>query len=179
LPFTLLLPPLLALFLGPLKIGYTNYIPAGPTPLVFALLAQYHAVIPAIYHYRIGTSSPSTAGSSGVPSSAFTFSSKSTSYVLPIQLALSQLPASILPALVGWAVGYGYRHEVLPGTAWRVPGWAVGQSGRRDARRMEALRRRLEGETEGYGTGVDATDNDGSRRRSRADAHGLDGEREQ
>lgn len=146
---------------------------------MFALLAQYHAAIPALYHYRIGTSSPSAAGSSGVPSSAFSFSSKSSSYVLPIQLALSQLPASVIPALVGWAVGYGYRHEVLPGTAWRVPGWVVGQSGRRDARRMEALRRRLEGEAEGYGTGADMTDNEGSRRRWRANEQDADGEGEQ
>lgn len=166
LPFTLFLPPFLAFVLRPLTFGYVNYLPAGPTPILFALLAQYHAAIPSLYQYRLGSTSPSSS-TSAIPSSALTFTSKSTSYFFPLQLALSQFPSSILPALVGWAVGYAFRNEILPGASWRVPGWIVGQSSRRDAGRMEALRRRLEGESEGSATGIDgaATGNDVPRQR--------------
>jgi hypothetical protein len=73
-----------------------------------------------------------------------TLTSKTMSYFLPIQLALSQFPSSILPAAVGWAVGYAYRNEVLPATNWRVPAWVVGQKNK--GPNMESLRRRLEGE---------------------------------
>jgi hypothetical protein len=167
LPFTLLLPPFLAFVLRPLTFGHVNYLPAGPTPILFALLAQYHAAIPPLYQYRIGTTSPSTSSISGIPSSAISFTSKSTNYFFPLQLALSQFPSSILPALVGWAVGYAYRNEILPGVSWRAPGWLVGQSSRRDAGRMEAMRRRLEGDSEVSTTGVDSIslDNDGARHR--------------
>ncbi|KAF2400946.1 hypothetical protein EJ06DRAFT_509928 [Trichodelitschia bisporula] len=166
LPYTLLLPPLLLSLLRPLTLGHANYLPAGPTALLFALLAQYHAAIPASYQYRIGTSAaaadrtPSQQTTLPSPSQALnalrtqtiTLSSKSLSYLIPLQLALSQFPHTILPAAVGWAVGYAYRNEVLPGTTWRVPGWMVGQEAKSGhgrgggARQMEILRRRLEGE---------------------------------
>ena len=37
------------LVVRPLSWGRINYLPAGPTPIVFALLAQYHSAIPYIY----------------------------------------------------------------------------------------------------------------------------------
>lgn len=154
LPFSLLLPPLLLLVLQTLSFGRFNYLPAGPTPLLFAILAQYHAAIPPMYTYHIGTASP-TPDPPQIPSATITLTSKSTNYFLPLQLALSQFPSSILPAFVGWLIGNAYRRELLPWTSWRVPGWLVGQSGRRDARRVEALRRRLE-ETEGVASGVES-----------------------
>jgi hypothetical protein len=61
-----------------------------------------------------------------------------------VQLALSQFPSSILPAAVGWAVGYAYRNEVLPATSWRMPAWMVGQKSR--GPNLASLRRRMEGE---------------------------------
>jgi hypothetical protein len=66
------------------------------------------------------------------------------SYFIPIQLALSQFPSSILPAAVGWAVGYAYRNEAIPGTSWRIPAWVLGQKSK--GPNMETLRRRLESE---------------------------------
>lgn len=86
-------------------------------------------------------------------------------YFVPIQLALSQFPSSILPAAVGWAVGYAYRNEAIPGTSWRLPSWLVGQ--RREGPNMETLRRRMEGEDgdEGRGTGTDDTGDEGMRGR--------------
>ena len=58
--FTTILPPLfLALILRPLSFNNFNYLPAGPTPLIFAMLAQYHAAIPHIYKYRIAASAAS------------------------------------------------------------------------------------------------------------------------
>ncbi|TKA64995.1 hypothetical protein B0A49_09471 [Cryomyces minteri] len=153
LPYTTLLPPiLLACILRPLTFGRLSYLPAGPTPLVFALLAQYHAAIPHIYRYRVLASAPEPSAASTTASSpALTLTSKSLSYLLPAQLALSQLPGSILPAVVGWLVGYAYRREILPGAArWRIPGWgeaaASGSGSGVDAGQGERARRRTYGE---------------------------------
>jgi hypothetical protein len=151
LPYTLLLPPLiLLLILRPLSFGHVNYLPAGPTPLLFALLAQFHSAVPITYRYRVGvTSSPqpvanTTSQLNALLNSTVTLSSKTMSYFIPIQLALSQFPSSLLPAAVGWAVGYAYRNEAIPGAAWRIPAWVVGQKSK--GPNMETLRRRLEGE---------------------------------
>ncbi|TVY20781.1 DSC E3 ubiquitin ligase complex subunit 2 [Lachnellula arida] len=152
---TALLPPiLLSLILRPLSLNNFNYLPAGPTPLIFAILAQYHAAIPHVYKYRIAASSTPND-----PFVGLTFSDKSYVYLPALQLSLSQFPGSLLCAFVGWVVGYSWRNEVLPGavTRWRVPGWMVGLKSKKREEEFEALRRRLESE----GTSAAATGSDG------------------
>ncbi|OKL59872.1 hypothetical protein UA08_04679 [Talaromyces atroroseus] len=149
LPYTTIITPLvLALVLRPLSFGTLNYLPSGPTAIIFALLAQYHAAIPHTFKYRISTYGGSTSrrntastneGSSSSsnndntkPSLTILLSDKSTTYLVAAQLALSQFPASLLPAFVGWAVGIAWRAEILPasrstGRGWRVPAWVVGE----------------------------------------------------
>src|SRR5437868_1358565 len=100
LPYTSILPPLLLVLLRPLTFNNFNYLPAGPTALVFALLAQYHAAIPHVYKYRLSTSPPTSSTATSPPT--LLFSDKSTTYLLSVQLALSQLPGSLLVAAVGW-----------------------------------------------------------------------------
>ncbi|PMD62022.1 uncharacterized protein K444DRAFT_611233 [Hyaloscypha bicolor E] len=144
--FTTLLPPmLLALILRPLSLNNFNYIPAGCTPLIFAILAQYHAAIPHVYKYRIAASPSPPANE---PFVGLTFSDKSYVYLPAAQLALSQFPGSLLCAVAGWVVGYSWRNEVLPAAAirWRIPGWMVGIRPRKRGEDFEGLRRRLEGE---------------------------------
>jgi hypothetical protein len=160
LPYTLFLPPLLTAILKPLSFGRLNYIPAGPTPIIFAILAQYYASIPFMYQYRIGGVSSDQPSAS----SSITLSSKSMNYLLPAQLALSQFPATLLPALVGWMIGYAYRYELIPGTRWRVPGWIFGQSTQRNSTQIEGLRRRLETEATGMTTGASVGGEDVRRR---------------
>ncbi|KAF1930106.1 uncharacterized protein M421DRAFT_59265 [Didymella exigua CBS 183.55] len=162
LPYTTLLPPLLLTFvLRPLTLGYVNYLPSGPTAMLFALLANYYAAIPYTYKYRISPSTPSPSSSStatqqatSVWSRSLTVTSKATSYIAPFQLALSQFPGSLLAAAVGWAVGTAYRRDLLPGAyAWRVPGWMVGEEDG-DKGGFDNLRQRLEHEREGTSTGI-------------------------
>ncbi|KAH6666477.1 UBA domain-containing protein Ucp14 [Plectosphaerella plurivora] len=144
---TAVIPPvLLTVFLRPITRGLFNYMPAGPTPLIFAILSQYHALIPHIYSYRVATSA--AAPSSNEPFSGLTFSDKSYRYALALQLALFQWPGSVLGALVGWVVGHAWRNDLLPAmvTRWRVPGWLVGVRTQRRRDEFEGLRRRLEGE---------------------------------
>ncbi|KAI9838270.1 MAG: hypothetical protein M1819_005538 [Sarea resinae] len=142
---TLISPLLLALVIRPLTFNHINYLPAGPTTLVFALLAQYHATIPHVYKYTIATSSSQNS---------LIFSSKSPTYLLAGQLALSQLPGSAIVASVGWFIGYAWRREILPGAAkWRVPGWILRE--KRQGERFEGLRRRLEGEEAIAASGVE------------------------
>jgi hypothetical protein len=153
--FTTLLPPiLLALLLRPLSFNTFNYLPAGPTPLIFAILAQYHAVIPHVYKYRIAASATPPTNE---PFVGLTFSDKSYIYLPALQLSLSQFPGSLLCAFVGWVVGYSWRNDVLPGAAtrWRIPGWMVGVKSRKRGEDFEGLRRRLEGENTAAATGSD------------------------
>ncbi|MCJ1443648.1 MAG: hypothetical protein MMC23_004148 [Stictis urceolatum] len=172
-PLASLIPPLLlALAVRPLSFSLVNALPAGPTTLVFALLAQYQAAIPTVYKWRLVTGSGTNAGgnvgrnapgqgqadSAGIQS-VLTFSDKTTTYLLALQLALSQLPGSALAALVGYGLGVAYRNGVLPErlVEWRLPGWMIGGSGmvgRREGEGFEGLRRRLEGE--GRASGIEA-----------------------
>jgi len=169
LPYTTLLPPLLlALVIRPLSFNTINYLPSGPVSTLFAILAQYHALIPHTYRYRIGTSTTATES----PSKGITLllSNKTTTYLLALQLALSQFPYMLLPSVTGWFVGLAWRAEVLPGIGanWRVPARVVGErervSRRGEEGRFEDLRRRLEGEVAagaGAASGVSNGDESG------------------
>ncbi|KAI9038091.1 protein dscB [Aspergillus affinis] len=171
LPYTTLLPPiLLALLVRPLSLNTIGYLPSGPTASLFALLAQYHASIPHTVRYRISTST-STSDSASESSTAgksltLLLSDKSTTYLIAAQLALSQFPGMLLPAVLGWGVGMAWRMEFLPGlsagSAWRVPAWMVGEresrriprrSGRGGGGEYEDLRQRLEGEAAAAASG--------------------------
>jgi len=166
LPPTLLLPPLLTTILRPLTFGAFNHLPAGPTPLIFALLAQYHAAIPTVYKYRIVTSDAASPTSHSGEVNGLVFSDKSLTYLLAGQLALSSLPGSALAAVVGWMVGVAWRGEWGPG-AWsrlRVPGWVVGEKKAETGEGFDGLRRRLEGE--GSGSGIDGRTDGEARRRT-------------
>ncbi|RAH40286.1 protein dscB [Aspergillus brunneoviolaceus CBS 621.78] len=196
LPYTTLLPPLLLLLLRPLTLSKLNALPSGPTATLFAVLAQYHAAIPPTVRYCLSTASsnpspPASAAQQPPPTDAhppksnvtLTLSDKSTTYLVAAQLAASQFPTMLLPAVVGWGVGLAWRTEALPlffvpgGYRWRMPGWVVGQADRNRAgvrggggggeegagsggERYEELRRRLEGEvvaasgSEGAGAGA-------------------------
>ncbi|KAH8819944.1 hypothetical protein F5884DRAFT_660637 [Xylogone sp. PMI_703] len=166
--FTTFVPPLLlALIIRPLSFNKLNFLPAGPTALIFAILAQYHAIIPHVYKYRLSTSTSPLANGQ---SNGLTFSDKSYVYLPAIQLCLSQFPGSLLCAIVGWIIGYAWRNDVLPGAAtrWRVPGWVVGIKGKKRGEEFEDLRRRLEGENTNAAnaTGVDGpSPGEGGRRR--------------
>lgn len=142
---TAIIPPLMMVVLRPLTAGFFNYVPAGPTPLVFAILAQFHAMVPHMYKYRIATSE---APPTNRPFVGLTFSDKSYKYAIAIHLALLQWPGSLLGAAIGWVVGYSWREGLLPVTIvrWRVPGWMVGLSTQKRSAEFEGLRRRLEGE---------------------------------
>jgi hypothetical protein len=171
LPYTTLLPPLLLTLLRPLTFNTINYLPSGPTPTIFALLAQYYITIPHTYRYRLGTTSAPTTPANNInadsttttnpkpepPSLSLLLSDKSTTYLIAAQLALSQFPGMLLPSAVGWIVGVAWRAELLPGlspseSGFRVPAWVVGEKERRGTGGSEQrggyedLRRRLEGE---------------------------------
>ncbi|KAJ5334230.1 uncharacterized protein N7506_008013 [Penicillium brevicompactum] len=194
LPYTSLLPPLLLTILRPVSFNNLNYLPSGPTSIIFALLAQYHATIPYTFRYSVGTSSSKDAGadadandgaeghSKRTPSLTLLLSDKSTTYIVASQLALSQFPAMLLPAAVGWTVGVAWRAELLPGlssgsSGFRVPAWVVGEQERRagpsgsgERERYEDLRRRMEGEV-ATASGMEASGQ--AQRRGAGEGNGL------
>ncbi|KAH8178079.1 UBA domain-containing protein Ucp14 [Sarocladium implicatum] len=167
---TALIPPIIMIVLRPLTAGVFNYMPAGPTPIVFAVLAQFHAVVPHMYKYRIATS---PAPPANAPFSGVTLSDKSYKYAVALHLALLQWPGSLVGAIVGWAVGQSWREGLVPPRVvrWRLPRWMVGakQPQRRSAE-FENMRRRLEGEgtaAQGVASGVEgAGEGQAERRRT-------------
>lgn len=165
---TAIVPPLLlTVLLRPLSFGVFDFLPAGPTPIIFAIMAQYHAIVPHAYKYKVALS---TGPPTNEDAAGLTFSDKSTRYLMALQLALFQWPGSLLGATVGWVVGYLWRNELLPGalTQWRVPGWIVGLRGQKRSGRFEGLQRRLEGESStGTTSGAQqAVEGDSNRRRT-------------
>lgn len=187
LPYTIILPPLILYTLNLLTLRSTHFfttLPNGPTALIFALLAQYHAAIPDAYRYRVSsplasplstasrtnTNTPTNAQSNpSTPnqdedndnSIGIILSSKSLSYLPAFQLALSSLPGSLIPAITGWLIGYAWRWEMLPypvGSDWRISD-------------------RLWGFLGGTKTGARAGQGvEGLRRRMESEAVGEDGE---
>lgn len=152
--------------LRPLTAGLTNYMPSGPTPLIFAVLAQYHAIVPHMYKYRIATSSADEDG----PATGLTLSDKSYRYAIALHLSLLQWPGSLVGALAGWVLGYAWREGLLPAAfvRWRLPGWMLGLRAQGHRGEFEGLRRRLEGENTSatVATGVEQGGGQEERRRT-------------
>ncbi|RDA93808.1 hypothetical protein CP533_6387 [Ophiocordyceps camponoti-saundersi (nom. inval.)] len=133
--------PLIMAVLRPLSDLF-NYVPAGPTPIIFAVLAQFYAMVPHTYKFRVTTSSM------GDGLSGLTLTDKSFPYLIAFHLSLLQWPGSLVGAMVGWLVGHAWRGAVLPASlvTWRLPGWTVGLKVQGRSAEFEGLRRRLEGE---------------------------------
>lgn len=142
--------------LRPLAPSLFNYVPGGLTGVIFAVLAQFHAMVPHMYKYRIATSD---APPTSEPFRGLTLSDKSYQYALALHLALLQWPGSMIGAAVGWVAGYAWRGGLLPTAlvTWRLPGWMVGLKTHRSSSEFEQLRRRLEGENAASGAGAMAT----------------------
>lgn len=213
-----LTPALVALVVRPLSLGWWDYVPAGATGTVFALVALWGSEVPRLWRWEIVLSPAGggvatqdlAAAASPVRSSGtsraqqqqqppppppatstvttLTLSDKATTYLLALQLALTQFPYTILPAMVGYLIGSAWAGDFLPGhmSSWRVPRWVVGEApllggnkrrpggrgggdggvgaGGVERERYESLRRRLE-EEGGRG-------GDGDGMRQAAHAHG-------
>ncbi|KAL1887999.1 hypothetical protein Cpir12675_006350 [Ceratocystis pirilliformis] len=145
--FTAVIPPfVLAFFMKLVTGGAFNYLPAGPTPVIFSILAQYHLLVPHLYQYRV-SATQSDASMATAPLTGVTLSDKSYRYVLAMQLAMLQMPGSILSAILGWIIGYAWK-DFMPAALvkWRLPGWMVGLAHHKRGAEFEGLRRRLEGE---------------------------------
>ncbi|KAF4591549.1 UBA domain-containing protein Ucp14 [Ophiocordyceps camponoti-floridani] len=144
-----LLCPLVMVVLRPVSVDLFNYVPPGPTPVIFAVLAQFYAMVPHTYKFRVATSHDASSG--------LTLSDKSYQYLVAFHLSLLQWPGSIVGAIVGWLIGHAWRGGVLPASlvTWRLPGWMVGtgtQGG--GSAEFEGLRRRLEGEERAVSTAI-------------------------
>lgn len=142
----------LGLVLKVLSAGWWGYIPSGMTGVVVAMVAVWRREIPRLGGFKILLEDDERRIQAGV-ASGLDFSDKWTVYMLTAQLALSQFPYGLLPALVGWVVGNAWREELVPASLvrWRVPGWVVGEDGqgKRSGRgQYEGLRRRLEEENQ-------------------------------
>ncbi|KAK7204158.1 hypothetical protein BZA70DRAFT_290705 [Myxozyma melibiosi] len=112
--FSLFTAPITLLLLKFIPSYSANYLPSGPTPLVFTVLALYHDLVPSVYKFKISSSS-----SSPQPHS-LTLSDKIFVYLLATQLALSQLPGSLICAFAGWLLGILWLKDFLPLRNFRI-----------------------------------------------------------
>ncbi|CAO3646789.1 unnamed protein product [Cunninghamella blakesleeana] len=88
-----------------IKFGL-RYIPGGPYALIFAMLYQYHRLVPVLYRFRIF----------GV-----TFDNKSFLYLLSLQIFISQGINTIIPCVCGLLSGALYRSDIGNIKQWRFP----------------------------------------------------------
>ncbi|KAG2174797.1 hypothetical protein INT43_005859 [Umbelopsis isabellina] len=87
------------------KLGLRS-IPAGPFAILFAMLYQYHRIIPSTYKFKIFGA---------------TLSDKMYIYVIATHLMLSQSLATLAPALCGLFAGALYRSDIVGIKRWRFP----------------------------------------------------------
>ncbi|KAG5517909.1 hypothetical protein PMAC_000364 [Pneumocystis sp. 'macacae'] len=114
--YTSILTPLfLGAVIKPLSSGRYQYIPPGPTALFFSVLAQYHAIIPSSYNFKV-LNSPSFNHKKGL-----IMSNKIYMYIVSFQLLFAQSPGSIISAGIGWLIGRLYVFKYLPGANWKIP----------------------------------------------------------
>ncbi|KAI8070422.1 hypothetical protein BC940DRAFT_345537 [Gongronella butleri] len=78
----------------------------GPYALIFALLCQFHHLVPATSHTKFW---------------CFTLSDKSDAYAVALQLLVCQLPAALIPATFGWVTGLVYDANLGNIKRWRFP----------------------------------------------------------
>jgi len=85
----------------------TSYkLPSGPYSLIFSLLVQFFYNVPATQNFRF---------------CGFPFSNKFLTYILGIQLGLSNYPSSLIGVVSGLLVGSLYRTDVIPVRKWLIP----------------------------------------------------------
>lgn len=100
---------LLALFLRPLLSNRLNYLPPGPTAVLFSLLPLYINLIPPSYTLRLGATTPAQSSTSGL-----VLTDKWGIYLLYTQLAFSQLPGSLICAITGYITGLMWEFSLVP-----------------------------------------------------------------
>ncbi|KZT71560.1 hypothetical protein DAEQUDRAFT_665684 [Daedalea quercina L-15889] len=83
-----------------------NVVPAGPIAILFSILYQYGRLVPDAYQMKVF---------------GLDLNDKIWVYILAGQLAISQFPSTLVPALVGLHTGYLYRSDILQLKSWRIP----------------------------------------------------------
>ncbi|CAL1700219.1 unnamed protein product [Somion occarium] len=97
---------MLALRMSTYTEALLNYVPSGPTAIIFSIIHQYIRLVPEAYHFKIfGVS----------------MSDKIWVYALATQVSISHLPATLILAVIGLLTGLLYRSELLQLKGWRIP----------------------------------------------------------
>jgi len=99
----------LGLILRPLSSNRLNYLPPGPTPLIFSILPLYIHLIPPSYTLRLGANTPTPSSPTGIA-----LTDKWALYILYAQLSLSQFPGSLICAFTGYLTGLMWEFSLVP-----------------------------------------------------------------
>ncbi|CAO3589256.1 unnamed protein product [Absidia cylindrospora] len=88
-----------------IKLGF-RYVPGGPYALLFAMLYQYHRMVPSLYQFRLFN---------------ITLNNKSFLYMLSFQIFISQGVYTIVPCMCGLLAGAFHRSDIANIKQWRFP----------------------------------------------------------
>ncbi|ORZ11091.1 hypothetical protein BCR42DRAFT_421547 [Absidia repens] len=88
-----------------IKLGF-RYVPGGPYALLFAMLYQYHRMVPSLYRFQLFN---------------ITLNNKSFLYMLSFQIFISQGIYTIVPCMCGLLAGAFYRSDIANIKQWRFP----------------------------------------------------------
>ncbi|ORX66643.1 hypothetical protein DL89DRAFT_216466, partial [Linderina pennispora] len=85
-----------------------NIVAAGPYSLIFAVLYQFHVLVPAKYRIRVF---------------GMELSDKWTVYAVALHLFVLRLPQTVVPALAGVLASMVYSADIGGLKRWRFPQW--------------------------------------------------------
>lgn len=115
-------PAILAFAIRPFS-AKANLLASGLTPTIFAILYQYHALIPSSRLFHSATTDTPDEERDSTGNWPDMFTDKFWIYALATQLATCRLPVSLVGAATGWLIGSIY-HTSLPLSRWRLP-WFI------------------------------------------------------
>ncbi|KAH9482308.1 Rhomboid-like protein 20 [Psilocybe cubensis] len=87
------------------RVGINKFA-TGPSALIFCILYQYSRIVPPSYMFKVF---------------GWTFTNKSFSYLLALQMAISRLPSSAVVAIIGLLTGQLYRSDLAGFNTYRLP----------------------------------------------------------
>lgn len=102
----------------------------GITPTIFAIMYQYHALIPSKVFFELPSAEMAHHQKQNIRGHGFALITDNIwLYVAVIHLATCEPSLTLIASATGWAVGAAYHYNVLP-KSWRLPAiftdWAKG-----------------------------------------------------
>lgn len=109
------------LAMSPLRGLVRHGLHLGLTPTIFAILYQYHALIPSAVFVSLPAGQQNNSNTDlSLHKDLPIITDNTWLYLTAAQLATCELPLTLIGATLGWIIGAMYHTAVLP-NSWRLP----------------------------------------------------------